>query len=244
MPTLLPTLDDKCALITGGSKGLGKALAVELAQKKARLALVARDEKDLIKTKTELEQKFKIKVNYYAGDVSDPKQVKKIIRQVMDDLGQIDILINNAAIWWQGDLEQHSNTKLQELFQINTLGYIYTIKYVLAHMRRQRSGQILNIISIAGVDYEPDWAPYTATKHAVKAFTESIRKKCAQDNIKIMAIYPPGMDTQIFKSAGFDYGKADWMAKKEDIAKIAVFMLSQPDDIVLNHVQVRKLGYN
>ena len=83
-----------------------------------------------------------------------------------------------------------------------------------------------------------------ATKHTVRAFIEGVRKEYTKYNIKVMGIYPPGMATEIFESAGFHYGRADWMTDPKDIAEIILFMLSQPKDIVLNHVEIRKLGWN
>ncbi len=237
-------LKDKVVLITGGSKGLGKAVALKLAERGTNLALLARSEEVLNKTVAEIKKKFQTKVEGYTCDVSKPEQVQDTIKNIIKDFSRIDILINNAGIWWEGDLEEHSDKKLRELFEINTLGYIYMVKYVTPIMKKQKGGQILNVVSVAGIDYEPGWAPYTTTKHAVRAFTESIRKVYAKDNIKVMAIYPPGMDTEIFESAGFHYGKnAEWMMKKEKVADIIIYMLSQPTDVVLNHVEVRKLGY-
>ncbi len=240
-------LKDKVVLITGGSKGLGKAVALKLAEKGANLALLARGEEELKKAVVEIRQKFQTKVEGYICDVSRPEQVQDTVKNIIKDFARIDILINNAGIWWEGDLEEHSDKKLRELFETNTLGYIYMVKYVTPIMKKQKGGQILNVASVVGADIEDEWsefAPYTATKHAVRAFTESIRKEYAKDNIKVMAIYPSGMDTEIFESAGFHYGKnAEWMMKKEKVADIIVCMLSQPADVVLNHIEVRKLGY-
>ena len=236
-------LKNKVVFLTGGSKGLGRATAFKLAEKCAQLALIARGEEALQKTISQIQNKFTTKVKGYICDVSKPDQVKETVNKVLSDFGRIDVLINNAAIWWQGDLQEHSDEKLKELFEINTLGYIYTTKYITPIMKKQKQGQILNVVSVAGVDYESGWAPYTATKHAVRAFFESIRKEYANYGIKVMSIFPPGMHTDLFESAGFHYGKAEWMTEPENIAKIIVFMLSQPEDIVLNHVEVRKLGF-
>ncbi len=207
------------------------------------MLLLPEIEKPCKKTVLEVESKFDTKVKGYICDTSKPEQVKKTIGNVATEFGMVDILINNAAIWWEGNLKKHSDEKLKELFEINTLGYIYTTKYITPLMKKQKQGQILNVASVAGIDYEPEWAPYTATKHAVRAFSESIRKEYAGYGIKVMSIFPPGMHTNIFESAGFHYGKADWMTEPENIAKVIVFMLSQPQDIVLNHVEVRKLGF-
>ena len=217
---------------------------ISLDESQAKMAAAGWGKEALEKTLAQIQKISQAKAKIYSCDVSDPKQVKTTIEQIKADFGRIDILINNAAIWWQGELEEHSDEKLQELFNINTLGYIYTIKYVLPTMKQQKSGQILNVVSIAGVDYEAGWAPYVATKHAVRAFIESVRKEYAKYNIKVMGIYPPGMATEIFESAGFHYGRADWMTDPKDIAEIILFMLSQPKDIVLNHVEIRKLGWN
>ncbi len=237
------SLKNKTALITGASKGLGKSIALQLAREGVNLVLVARSE-DKLKEVVQKTQEQGVRARYFICDVRDSERVKEVVQESYKEFGKIEILVNNAAIWYEGEITEHPDEKLQELFEVNVLGYLYFLKYTYPFMKKQGGGDIINVVSIAGVDFEPGWAPYIATKHAIRAFIESVRKEWAKDNIRVMGIYPPGMDTEIFKSAGFDYGRAPWMTNKDDIAKIVIFMLKQPPDIVINHLEIRKLGFN
>ena len=240
------SLSYKNIIITGASAGLGRVLAFELAKQGANLTLIARNKQKLLELQSEINQKFPdVKVLVTPADISDPKQVKDAINKAKTDFKQIHVLINNAAIWYEGDFLEHSNQKLKELFEINTLGQMYVTKEVLPLMLEQKHGDIVFVNSIAATrEYPEDFAPYASTKYAIKGFAESIRTKYAKDNIRIMQIYPPGMETEIFKRAGFDYGKAEWMTDPKNIAEIIVFMLNQPRDVTMSNVIVNKTGFN
>ena len=109
-------------------------------------------------------------------------------------------------------------------------------------MMARNFGQIFNTISIAGVEPSDMWGIYSASKYAVRGFTESLRKRLLKTKIKVMGFYPESMNTNIFKAAGFNFSNDEpWMMKVEDVSKIILFMLQQPSDINLDHVQVRKI---
>ncbi len=239
-------LKNKVVLITGASAGLGKALAMKLNKLNMKLALVSRNEENLNRIKQELLNKnSKADLEVFMCDVSKPQEVKQTVDEVLSKFGRIDILINNAAIWAEGELEEHLDEQLARLFEVNTLGYMYFTKCVAPIMKKQKQGDIIFINSIAATwEFPADFAPYAASKSALFTFAESLRKEYAKYNIRLMSIYPPGMDTEIFKRAGFDYGIAEWMTKKEYIADIVAYMLQAPRDISLSHVIVNKVGFN
>ncbi len=239
-------LSHKNIILTGASAGLGKVLAFELAKQGANLVLIARNKQKLLELKSEINQKFPdVKILVAPADISNPEQVKDVISKAKEQFNQIHVLINNAAIWYEGDFLEHSNQKLKELFEINTLGQMYVTKEVLPLMLEQKYGDVVFVNSIAATrEYPEDFAPYASTKYAIKGFAESIRKEYAKDNIRIMQIYPPGMETEIFKRAGFDYGKAEWMTAPKNIAEIIVFMLTRSRDVTMSNVVVNKTGFN
>lgn len=242
-PTKTP-LANKITLITGASAGLGKALALNLAKQGAKVMLISRNKQALQKVQEQIQAQGGF-ADIFACDVSDPNQVKQTVNAIYNKYRQIDILINNAAIWAEGALEEHTDETLEKLFKINTLGYIYFTKYVLPIMKKQKSGDMVFVNSIAATwEFPADFAPYAASKGALYYIAQSLRKEVAKYNIRLMSIYPPGMDTEIFKRAGNDYGIAPWMTKKENIADIIVYMLKAPKDINLSHVVVNKVGSN
>ncbi len=239
---------NKTIIITGASSGLGKELAINLNKLNANLILIARNKSKLQKLQNSLmaynqEHNKNNDIKIIPLDISDYKQLTKKLNVLKSQ--KIDILINNAAIWYEGDFLEHSNQKLKELFEVNVLGQMYITKQILPIMQKQNKGDIVFVNSIASTrEYPENFAPYASTKFAIKGFAESIRQKYAKHNIRIMQIYPPGMNTNLFKSAGFDYGKAAWMTEPKNIAKIIIFMLSMPRDITLSNVVVNKTGFN
>ncbi|KKR31559.1 MAG: D-beta-hydroxybutyrate dehydrogenase [Candidatus Gottesmanbacteria bacterium GW2011_GWC2_39_8] len=235
----MDNLKGKVVVITGGSEGLGKAVALELAEKGAKLALIARGEQKLKQAVEELSNKTE--TNYYICDVSNPEAVGRTIDSVVCDFGTIDILVNNAGVYYED--EDCTSEKTVQMFGINTLGVVFVSNKVVPIMQAKNKGQIFNVISVAGVEPGNKWGIYAATKYAVRGFTDSLSQKLIQTNVRVMGFYPNGMDTNIFDAAGYNFGKDyGWMMKKENIAKIILFMLSQPDDMVINHLEVRKVN--
>ncbi len=229
-------------MITGASFGLGKAIALKLAPEGASLALVARTETALQAVKQEA-TKLGATCQYYLCDVRDAAAVEETVARVLQDFGTIDILINNAGIYYEEPTPAMTVERIDAQFATNTMGTVYMTKFVLPTFIKSNSGQILNVVSIAGVEASGEWGIYAATKHAVTGFTGSLRKELAKTNIKVMAIYPEGIDTHIFQAAGYHQYKSgeSWMMKPDDVAGIAIFMLKQPDDVVMGHVEIRKI---
>lgn len=238
-------LQNKIIVITGASKGLGKELALQLAKEKAKLVLVARDEKDLSDVK-KLVEKVGSECEYFVCDVADDKEVFSTIEEIIKRFKRIDILVNNAGIWFEGKLEEHTPEKIRELFDVIVLGTIYFSMAILPYMRRQKNGIVFNVVSLGGIEppgeYGP-YTPYTAAKYAVTGFSKALEDELRGTGIKVLGFYPAGMNTELFRSAGFNYSdNEDWMMDKKDIAEIILFILKRPDTIAMDHVVVRKVS--
>ncbi len=238
----MPTLKGKVAIITGASFGLGKAIALKLAPEGAELALIARTETELQKVRKKAIL-LGASCQYYLCDVRDAATVEKTIAKVLKDFGTIDILINNAGVYYEEPTATMTDERIEAQFATNALGTVFMTKYVLPTLTHHNTGQIFNVISIAGVETNGEWGIYAGTKHAVEGFTESLRKELVETKIKVMAIYPEIINTHIFQAAGYhQYGPDESrMMNPDDIADIVVFMLKQPDDIAMGHVEIRKI---
>jgi short-subunit dehydrogenase len=236
-------LKNKVVAITGASKGLGREIVTLLAAENCKLALIARSEKDLSELTSEL-RKTGTNCEYFICDVTDDKQVSETIQKVLEKFGQIDVLINDAGLWIEGKIEENDPKKVKSVFDVVALGTIYTTIATIPQMKKQKQGIIFIVVSIAGVGTPGDAGPYsayTAAKHAITGFTKAIEEELTGTGIKVMGFYPGGMNTGIFKTAGYDYSdNEDWMMDKKDIAKIAVFMLKQPEDVIIDHLVDRK----
>ncbi len=233
-------ISNQVVVITGASDGLGKALALRLVKEKVRLALLARSEDKLKQLQNEIISQGG-QAEYVVCDITKVDNIQSAVSQIKEKLGTIDILINNAGIWTAGTLEQHTIEKIKELFTTNTLGTIFTTKEILPIMKEQKSGQILNVISIAGIEEVDSYGlVYVATKHALQGFTDTLKLELQGTGIKVIGFYPGGMATNIFKAAGITSVDANLMMKVEDIAEILTFVLKQPKDVVIDHFEVRK----
>ncbi len=237
-------LKDKVVVVTGASKGLGREIALKLSEQGAKLAIVARSEKELQELKN-LIVKQGNECEYYVCDIVDDKQIFSTVKNIIERFKTIDVLINNAGIWFEGSLESHTIEKIKDIFNVVTLGTIFFTKAVVPFMKKQKNGQILNIVSVAGieapgVDNGP-YSAYTGAKFAVRGFTEALKEELSGTGIKVIGFYPGGMNTEIFRTAGLNYSdNEDWMMDKKDVAEIIVYVLGTPDDVVIDHVVVRK----
>lgn len=229
-------LKNKVVLITGASDGLGYSLAIKLAKEGAKIALVARSETKLKLVK----EKIGNQAEYFVCDISQPSQIKTAIFKIQKKFKTIDVLVNCAGIWLQGPTDQTSPEKIVAMFQANTLGLINLTSLVLPILKTRPEAIIFNIISDSGIDPSPDWSAYVGSKFAVRGFTDSLKLELKNTNIKVMNLYPGGMNTDLFIKAGNQFHNEPWMMDKEDVANIIIFMLTQPQDIVINDLVVRK----
>ncbi len=232
-------LKNKIVVITGASQGLGKSLAIKLSKQGAKIALLARSEDKLKKTKKTI-QSFKGIAEVFVCNISKPDQIKSTVQSILKKFKAIDILINNAGIWLEGSTEKSDPEKINTMFQANTLGAIYLTSAVIPCLKKQPQATILNVISVAGVEPSKDWSIYTASKYAMRGFTDSLKQEMQGTNIKVIGFYPGGMNTNLFINAGRQAKNEPWMMKKQQIADILIFLLTQPKDIVIDHLEVRK----
>jgi len=181
-------------VITGGSRGLGLAMARRWALEGARLALLARDGAELERARQNLLE--------HAGDVltlqcdvSDQQAVNAAIRQVVDHFGGVDILVNNAGILQAGPIEHMTLDDYRDVMNINLWGALYATLAVIPHMRRQGAGRIVNITSVGGKVAIPHLVPYSMSKHAMVGLSDGMRAEFAKDGIVVTTVCPGLMRT-------------------------------------------------
>jgi short-subunit dehydrogenase len=231
-------LKDKIVIITGASEGLGKELAIKISENGAQVILLARTEKNLIKVNKEI-QKIGGKSEYKVCDVTDFDQAKKTIDYVKKKYGSIDILINNAGIWFEGPTVKHSPEMVKDLFMTNSLAPIYMTQLVLPIMENNANGGIIfNVVSDSGLHPSGEWGVYVATKFAAKGFTDSLREEMKGKKIKVLGLYQGGMNTNFFLKAGFSKPNQPWMMDPKEVAEIIIFMLSRSDNIDMKELEV------
>jgi short-subunit dehydrogenase len=195
-------LRGKVVLITGGSRGLGFALAREMAAAGARLVICARDRNELDWARQELER-MGATVHAVVCDVSNADEVQAMIQEALGRYGNIDILINNAGIIMVGPLESQTLADFQEAMDVMFWGQVYPALGVLPHMLRRGSGSIANITSIGGKVSVPHLMPYSCAKFAAVAFSEGLRAELAKRGIKVTTVVPGLMRTGSHVNAYF-----------------------------------------
>lgn len=192
-------IQGKTALVTGASRGIGRAIALELAQQGVkRLLLVARDEARLAEVATEIEM-LGVEAVVLPLDLSVPVEVSIAIAQAWRDHGPIHLLVNCAGIAHQVPFLQSQLSNVQEEIAINLVGMYTITRLVARRMVAQQEGKIVNVSSLMGKVATPTMATYSATKFAILGFTQALRGELAAQNVQVLALLPSLTDTDMVR---------------------------------------------
>jgi len=238
----MAALKDKVAVITGASKGIGRATALRLARDGATVVGCATSE-DLLAEVKERVESAGTDCMVRKCDVADWHDCEHLVRSVQERYGRIDILINNAGIGFSGNVVDSKPDDAEQMVRVNLLGVYHMARAVLPVMIEQESGAIVNIGSVAGLKYSPGFALYSATKFAVRAFSEALRNEAQQHDIRVVSVHPGMVDTNFFDAFTRDGSplpvEKDRLLRPEDIADTIHFALTRPDTVGLNELTVR-----
>jgi len=233
-------LKDKVIVITGASSGLGKALALRLSDEEPKLVLLSRSADKLQDVSEKITAKHGPGTSCFACNITDYDQVQHAVEYVMEAYGRIDVLVNNAGILYEATTENYPMANILEMFDVNAIGTICMTQAVLPHMKQKGEGQILNIISVAGVTPSSNDSVYNATKYAVEGFTQSLKLELAGSGIKVMGCYPGGMESNLFTTQQLGDAGGPFEIEKNSVAELITFMLKQPEGLITDHVEIRK----
>ena len=233
---------DKVVVITGASSGLGEATARLLAGHGAKVVLGARR----IDRLRALAKELKLpETAVMQTDVTDRRQVKRLVDHAVSTHGRIDVIINNAGLMPQSPLDRLKIDDWDRMIDVNVKGVLYGIAAALPHMERQKSGHIINVSSVAGHKVRPGGAVYSATKHAVRVISEGLRQEVKPHNIRTTIISPGAVDTELPDSVT-EPDIAERVRKSyehaipaDSFARAVVFAMSQPEDVDINEILFR-----
>jgi NAD(P)-dependent dehydrogenase (short-subunit alcohol dehydrogenase family) len=231
-------LKGSVAIITGGSSGIGLAIASSLVAEGMAVVIAGRDRKKLERAKSQLE-KDGGKILAVPTDVSEAGQVERLMKQTWDAFGRIDLLVNNAGIGRLKSIEQSTEAEWDEVQAINLKGAFLCIKAVLPIMKRQQSGYIVNIASLAGKMGFGGAAAYSASKFGMVGLTESFLEEAIGHNIRATVICPGYVDTPMVRGASVP---SQEMIPPEDIGKLVVGLLHLSPVTVIKEIVVQRKG--
>jgi 3-oxoacyl-[acyl-carrier protein] reductase len=227
-------LKDKTALITGGSRGIGKTIALKFACEGADIAITNIADDDEFRDAIEEIGKTGVKVKGYVSDASLFEDSQRVVSEVISDFGKIDILVNNAGITRDTLLMRMTEDQWDSVISINLKSVFNLSKAVISPMLKQKSGSIINMSSVVGVSGNAGQSNYSASKAGIIGFTKSMAKEVGSRNIRCNAIAPGFILTEMTDSLSEDV-KADWIKKiplkrggtSEDVANTALFLASE-----------------
>jgi len=237
-------LQDKTAIITGCNRGIGYATVEEFAREGANIWAHAREETTaFVEDMQSIEKKYGIKVTPIYFDVRDNDLAKQVLVKIYKDAGKIDVLVNNAGIMQDSLIGMISSQMMTDLFEINVFSVINLTQIAARIMNRQKNGCIINIASIIGTNGNAGQSVYSATKGAVIAFTKSAAKELAPQGIRVNAISPGIINTELIKEVPANHMKRNLenirlgrIGEPRDIAKTAVFLASDMSSYISGQI--------
>lgn len=233
-------ISNKTILISGASKGIGKTLALELAQKSCNLALIARSEIELKAVQKQIVN-LGSRCEIFIGDISHNDFVETLVSEVLECFGTIDFLINNAGVGDFGPIENYAESSFDKMFDTNVKGTFLLCKNVIPVLKANSKGHIVSVISDVGKRDIANGALYCASKFAQDAFTSAMRKELRPFNIKVSNIYSGLVDSEFHEGAQGSDEHALWL-KTGDMAKSILFVMNQDEHVVIDELMIHPIS--
>ena len=224
----------KNIIITGGSDGLGKTLAESLSKDNNVIILATNEDK--LK-----EVASQNNCNYKICDVKDYSIVESTINDIVNEFGKIDVLINNAGLWIQEELDFNDSDRIHSVVDVNLLGVINCSKAVIPFMKQNKDGLIININSQAGINHKAERVVYNATKWGVTGFCKSLQDEVAKYGIRVTNVMPGMMKTDMFKKLNIEKNMANGVDTKE-VARLINFIIETPADVMIPEVGIKNIN--
>ncbi|WP_156289371.1 3-ketoacyl-ACP reductase [Oceanobacillus salinisoli] len=218
----MQSLRGKKALITGGSRGIGRATALELAKEGVEIGLIAWSESSFDNVRRELTE-LGVRFSTAAADVSNEADVERAVKKIEKEIGAIDILINNAGVGAYGSFLELTTETWKKLLDTNLMGMVYVTKAVLPTMLEKNKGDIINISSMSGLKGTEGSSAYSASKFAVIGMSEALMQEVRRHNIRVSVLTPSLVETDLTRDNA--QRDPDRFTQPEDLAQYMVSLL-------------------
>lgn len=230
----------RTAIITGASKGIGRALALYLAQQNFQLSLIARNVGELKDLATEITE-IGHRPLYFAGDVADDDFVNMAVEKTAHTFQKIDFMINNAGVGAFGPTANYTTEQWDTVFNTNVKGTFLFSKAVLPFMKKEKKGHIISIASDVAKRVFDGGSLYCASKYAQHAFSEALRKEIRKDSIKVSVVYSGLVDSMFHSEPQGHPSHQNWLSP-EDMAESIAFIMNQPAHVVIDELMIHPLN--
>lgn len=229
--------DEKIALITGGSSGIGFAVAKALSRENVHLILSARNERKLAETAFEL-RKENPNITSVPADLTRDEDIDYLIDYIRKTHERLDILVNNAGFGAFAPIEETTTMEMDDMWRVNVRAPFLLSRHLVPLMKKTGEGHLIFISSIAGTAGVTNGSAYSMTKFAVMGLSKSLYAELRDAGISVTAICPGSVDTPFFD--GFDRGlNRDNMLKPDDVAKAVLFAIQKPRDLLIDQIELR-----
>lgn len=233
-------LQNKVVVITGASKGIGKAIALAMSAEKSTVALLARSENELLDIKNSIENSGGF-CSVFVGDITDENFVNNSINSIIQQFGTIDIVVNNAGFGIFKNADETTVNDWDSVFDTNVKGTFLVSKAVTAIMKKNKNGHIINIASDVAKRVFAGGALYCASKYAQDAFSMALRKELRPFEIKVSVVYSGLVDSSFHEEPQGAESHKNWL-QNIDMANAVVFIASQPKHVVIDELMIHPLS--
>jgi NAD(P)-dependent dehydrogenase (short-subunit alcohol dehydrogenase family) len=231
-------LAGKVAIVTGASRGIGRAICVALAQEAATVVLAARSIQKLQETANKV-KKAGGKADIVVTELTEEQSIKNLVKTTSEKFNRLDILVNNAGITHSAKLEETATEDWQRCIEVNARAPFILCREALPLLSKAETGYIINIASVVGVKGYPLQSAYTSSKHALRGMTISLAEELRGSNIRVHLLCPGGVDTDLVQKVRPDI-KKDELMQPEEIAELVLYLVTHKGNAVIDELHIRR----
>ena len=231
------SFEGKTAVVTGSTKGIGRAVAEALVRGGMNVCVSARGDEEVERAVAELNELDGGRAAGAVCDVRDYEQVRALFEHTVAEFGGVDVLVNNAGVGYFGRVEEMSPDTFRTVLETNLFGVFYCCREAIPLMKGRGGGYIFNISSLAGANPHPEMAAYNASKFALNGFSEALMQEVRHDRIKVSYVMPGSVNTY-FGGGEPDESKA-WQLQPEDVARVVLDLLRHDERSLPSRVELR-----
>ena len=235
------SLSGRVAFITGASGGIGREICLSLAKEGVKVVLFGGTKQEKLNETAKMLEEFGGAFGVYAGDLTDDKTLSEMFEKAINEIGKIDILINNAGMAFNCDFEKTETEILDRIMNINFRSPYLLTQKALPYIKKSDRASIINISSVVAHVGYPQQSAYVASKHALLGFTKSLANEVYKDGVRVHAISPGGVYTDMIKIARPDL-TGEGMIQPNEVADIVNFLLKNRGNAVIDEIVVHRVN--